>query len=229
MFLIANDGALYYVSVTGTNTTWTVPVNLSSSFGPPGGGLATAMQGTNQLDIFAVGNDGALEVAWSIGLGGLTGPVNISSTGLAPPGAPVAAGVPGTNVLDAFVVGVDGAVKMASVVGQGAWSSPVDLSAADYGQVGGYLSTAIYGGSQLDLFYVNVGGTPTFEIVGTGSHQGPGPVISPADSAPGIATGTATQGTGNQLDFFVIDSQGVVMVSATSASTWSGVTRLPTP
>ena len=75
--------------------------------------VATAPRGTNQLDVFFVGDDGAIKLSSVVGSFGLFSlPANISATGLFPPGAPLATGMQGTNQCDVAGVGWDGAVKL---------------------------------------------------------------------------------------------------------------------
>jgi hypothetical protein len=85
----------------------------------------------NQTDVFAVGADGQLRVAWVLGGGAWNGPAGIGPAGLFPPGAAVAAsphyGV--NNQTDVFAVGADGQLRVAWVLGGGAWNGPSVIAA----------------------------------------------------------------------------------------------------
>ncbi len=112
---------------------WNGPVPISpAGLFPPGAAVAASNQFgiPNQTDVFAVGRDGALRVAWVVSAGNWNGPVSISPTNLFPAGAAVAAsnqfGIP--NQTDVFAADSDGVLHVAWVVSAGNWNGPISIA-----------------------------------------------------------------------------------------------------
>ena len=101
---------------------WQGPVRITPAGVAPGGArVATANQVDNhQLDVFFIGQDGALYVAWAIDGDIWQGPVGISPAGLAPPGGSLATAHQGSNhQLDVLFIGNDGALYVSWVIDGG--------------------------------------------------------------------------------------------------------------
>jgi hypothetical protein len=146
VFFVDNSGALN-VAWIGDGHDWAGPAAISSiGVAPPGAAVAASRQFgiSDQTDVFFVGNDGALNVAWVVGRGQWAWqPRAISAPNVARPGAPVATsnqfGLP--DQTDVFFVGRNGALNVAWVVGRGEWWGPNAISAA--GVVGGEAFTGV--------------------------------------------------------------------------------------
>jgi hypothetical protein len=185
-FFIGSNGQLYVKWVTGAGN-WSGPVGLGpEGIFPPGAGVAASPQYgvDNQTDVFAVGNNGQLYVAWVTGAGNWSGPVGLGPEGILPPGAGVAAspqyGV--DNQTDVLAVGNNGLLYVAWVTGAGNWSGPVGLIAppaitlaALQDQDGRFVSVAGQGfteGGDVSLAYdIEAGGAPTTHETGQTSVQ----------------------------------------------------------
>ena len=177
-FVAGNDGAVYVTWVVGAGH-WTDGVNgngrpvriTPAGVMPVGGCLATAAQGSNQLDVFYVGNDGAIYVTWVVGLGhwsdGTLGnpfPARITPANFALAGSCLATEHQGTNQLDAFVINRnDGAVWVTWVIGSGIWTdglanhgSPARITPVQVADPEAGLAAAHQSADQLDVFYVGI-------------------------------------------------------------------------
>jgi hypothetical protein len=253
-FVVGNDGAVH-VTWEVADGHWSdgtagqsppariTPTNLA----PPGAGVAASHQTPDQLDAFVAGNDGALHVTWVVGTGiwsdgmpGHAGPARITPTQLAPPGASVAAAPQNANQLDAFVVGNDGAVHVTWVVGTGIWSdgmpgdaSPARITPTQLAPPGAGVAAAKQTADQLDAFVVgNDGAVYVTWVVGGGhwSDGMPGDAsparITPTGLAPKGACVTAAQQNDQQLDVFVVGTDGAVHVTwVVGTGHWSDGTQ----
>jgi hypothetical protein len=120
VFFVANDGSLSMVT-TGGEGTWSsvVPISPPHLF-PPGAPVASALQWSGQLDVFATGLDGAIQVfASSVQAVGSTKNAwpqfGVTETGFAPAGAHVALAQQSSGCmsqLDLFVVDANGALQV---------------------------------------------------------------------------------------------------------------------
>jgi hypothetical protein len=85
---------------------------------------------SDQTDVFFVGDNGQLHVAWVSGGGAWNGPIGLGPAGIFPSGAGVVAspqfGVP--NQTDVFAIGNNGQLHVAWVSGGGAWNGPIGLA-----------------------------------------------------------------------------------------------------
>jgi hypothetical protein len=136
VFAIDCEGALNVAWVVGGGA-WNGPVRISHRHVfPPGAELAVSNQFgiPNQTDVFAVGTNGGLHVAWVDGAGNWNGPVQIGPSCLFSPGAPLAAanqaGIP--DQTDVFAVTANHALDVAWVAGGGAWHGPVQIGPPVY-------------------------------------------------------------------------------------------------
>jgi hypothetical protein len=240
-FVVGNDGAVYVTWVVGGGH-WAdgTPGNPGPAsitprgLAPAGAPIATAMQGSNQLDTFVVGNDGAIHVTWVFGGGhwadgspGNSAPAQITPTGLAPAGAFVAAAPQGPNQLDAFVVGNDGAIHVTWVVGGGHWADgtpgnpgPATITPGNLAPAGASVAAASQGSNQLDAFVVGNDGAAYVTWVVDGGHWAdgtpgnPGPVrITPVGEAPAGACLSAAHQNDHQLDVFYVANDGAIHVT----------------
>jgi hypothetical protein len=88
-FFIGSNGQLYVKWVSGAGN-WDGPVGLGpEGIFPPGAAVAASPQYgvDDQTDVFAVGNNGQLHVAWVSGAGNWNGPIGL----IAPPAITLAA------------------------------------------------------------------------------------------------------------------------------------------
>ncbi|MBG1252128.1 hypothetical protein [Burkholderia pseudomallei] len=183
----------------------------------------------NQTDVFAVGRDGALNVAWVVSADRWNGPTPISAAGLFPAGAAIAAsnqfGIP--NQTDVFAVSDSGALNVAWVVSAERWNGPIPISAAGHFPASAPLATSNQFGipNQTDVFVVdNKGALNVAWVVGAGSWNGPIPISPPGLFPPGAAVAASNQfGIPNQTDVFVVDNQGALNVAwVVGADRWNG-------
>ncbi|ABA47979.1 hypothetical protein AQ802_24650 [Burkholderia pseudomallei] len=132
----------------------------------------------NQTDVFAVGRDGALNVAWVVSADRWNGPTPISAAGLFPAGAAIAAsnqfGIP--NQTDVFAVSDSGALNVAWVVSAERWNGPIPISAAGHFPAGAPLATSNQFGipNQTDVFAADSDGVLHVAwVVSAGNWNGP--------------------------------------------------------
>ena len=197
---------------------------------PAGGCLATAAQGSDQLDVFYVGNDGAIYVTWVVGLGhwsdGTPGnpyPARITPANFALAGSCIATEHQGAEQLDAFVINRnDGAVWVTWVIGSGIWTdgvanhgSPARITPVQVADPEAGLAAAHQSADQLDVFYVGIDRALHVTWVvgtrhwtdGTPGNSGPARITPPNAVSPRGGITTAHQ-LANQLDVFYVQSGG---------------------
>lgn len=192
--------------------------------------MTTAVQTSNQLDVFYVGNDGAIYVTWVVGLGhwsdGTPGnpfPARITPANFAIPGACVATEHQSANQLDAFVINRnDHAVWVTWVVGGGIWTDgignhggPARITPVQVADPKAGLTAAHQSSDQLDVFYAGVDGAVHVTwVVGLGhwtdgTPRNPGPAtITPQNVTSPMGGISTTHQTSNQLDVFYVQSGG---------------------
>jgi hypothetical protein len=247
-FFIGADGGLYVAWVVGTGT-WNSPVRISRpNIAPPGASVAVggrasiplavfpdSPSGTDavlfsaQVNVFFIGNDGALYVAWVLGLGQWNDAVPISPPNMAPPGGHVAIGYQTSNQLDVFFVGNNGAIHVAwaATSGSGAdgWNGPVGISPPEIVPAGGNMvaNGQVGVANQLDVLFVgNNGALNVMWVVGGGTWQGP-VGITPGGIAPPGAGVAASKQTNEQTDVFFVANNGALQVSwVVGGGTWQG-------
>jgi hypothetical protein len=226
-FVVGNDGAIHIAWETGDGA-WSLGAGgiTPPNFAPPGAPVAAATQGADQLDVFIVGNDGAVHVAWVVGTGGwVNGTDGITPRGLSPPGASVAAAAQGADQLDVFTVSRDGAIHIAWVVGTtGGWVNGTGgITPVGLAPPGASVAAAPQGASQLDAFVVgNDGAIHIAWVVGTGGWSFGSGGITPPHLAPPGACVTAAHQNDNQLDVFVVGNDGAAYTTyVVGAGHWS--------
>jgi hypothetical protein len=233
-FVVDRSGALQVLWVVGGGK-WQGPARLTNpSFAPPQASVAVAHQGTmNQLDALLVDGGGALQVLWALEEGQWQGPARLTNLGFAPPGAAVAVAHQGTmNQLDAFVVDSGGALQVLWVIGGGQWQGPVRLTSPGFAPPGAPMAVAHQGTlGQLDVLMVdNSGALQVLWVIGGGQWQGPVRLTNPGFAPAGAAVAVGHQTTTNQLDAFVVDSNGALQVLwVTGGGQWQGPARLTAP
>jgi hypothetical protein len=195
---------------------------------PPGAGVAAAKQLDHQLDVFFVGSDGGLYVAWVINDGIWQGPFRITSPGIAPPGAAVATARQGNDQLDVFFIGNDGALNVVWVAGDGIWQGPVGIPPAHLAPPGANIAAGKQRDNQLDVFVIgNDGSLFVYWVIDGGIWQGP-VGLPPAHLAPPGAGVVAATQRENQLDVFVIGNDGSLFVYwVIDGGIWKGSQCLP--
>jgi hypothetical protein len=247
-FFIGNDGALYVAWVVGTGH-WNRPVRISRpNIAPPGASVTVGGRGSiplavfpsdspsgtdaalfsAQVNVFFVGVDGALYVAWVIGLGAWNEPVRISEFGIAPPGASVATANQTSNQLDVFFIGNNGAlhVAWASTTGSGinGWNGPIAISPPNVAPPGGNLVAIAQGANQLDVLFIgNNGALHVSWVVGFGNWEGPVGITPPIAPPGGGVCASRQTLTNDQLDVFFVANNGALHVSwVIGGGNWQG-------
>ncbi len=213
-FVVGNDGAVH-VAWESADGAWSfAPGGITATnLAPPGAPVAAAAQGANQLDVFTVGHDGAVHVAWVVGGGAwATMPGGITPAGQSVPGGAVAAAAQNANQLDVFTIGRDGAIHVAWVVGGGAWANGRGgITPAGVAPPTASVAAALQGANQLDAFVVaNDGAVHVAWEQNNGAWTFGGGGITPQHIAPpGACLATAQQNSG-QLDVFFVGNDGAV-------------------
>ncbi len=156
--VVDTGGAVQAIHFGGALPGWSAPKALTSAaWTSPGASLEMQMQGTSQLDLFAVDAQGRVAVFLSDGDAGWANPSLITpSAGFAPPGASLAASPQGSQ-LDLFVVDAKGTLDVTFVIGNGGWSQPAALTAASFLQPGAPVAVAAQNASTLDAFFASNG------------------------------------------------------------------------
>jgi hypothetical protein len=134
VFAVGNNGQLQVVWMyPGFN--WGGPAGIGpAGVFPPGAAVAASPHYgvNNRTDVFAVGNNGQLQVAWWSPGNGWNGPVGIGSAGVLPPGAGVVAspqyGV--NNQIDVFAVGNNGQLQAVWMYPGFNWGGPAGIGPA---------------------------------------------------------------------------------------------------
>jgi hypothetical protein len=212
-----------------------VPISPANT-APPGASVVTGFQTSKQIDLFFIGKNGALNVAWasaeSSGASGWNGPIEISPPGNALPGGGlVAANQTSFDQLDVFFIGANnGALRVAWVAGLGKWQGPIDISPPDTAPPGADLAAVYQGTNQLDVFFIgNNGALKVAWVVGLGKWQGPID-ISPPDMAPKGAGLYAHPQGANQIDVFFIGNDGAFKVAwVAGLGKWQGPIKISGP
>jgi len=216
--LFVDESGRLYVSWVLDGGRWRGPVRISKpGMAPRGANLATAHQVDNdQLDVFFIGEDGALYVAWVVDKENWQGPVGISRTGIAPKGACVATAYQVDNhQLDVFFIGEDGALYVSSVVDMGVWEEPVGISPPGIAPKGGCIATSFREEDhRLDVFFIGGDGALYVTwVVDQGAWQGPVGISRRGIAPPGAWIATDYQGLNNQVDVFFIGEDGALYVA----------------
>ncbi len=241
VFNVGRDGAVY-VTWQVSSGDWSdgmnghpYPARISPSIAHPGGFVAAANQGPNQVDAFVAGNDGAVYVTWVVGVGHWTdgtpgngAPARITPSSVMPAGGCLATAAQTSNQLDVFYVGNDGAVYVTWVVGGEHWSDgtpgnppPARITPANFAIPGTCVAAGQQTPVQLDVFVVNKndGAVYVTWVIGTGiwtdgvGNHGSPARITPVEVADPRALLAAAQQTSNQLDVFYPALDGSVYVT----------------
>jgi hypothetical protein len=186
VFAIGNNGQLHVFWVSGGGN-WNGPVGLGAAGIAPAGAPVEASPQygiPNQTDVFTVGINGQIHVAWVVGGGNWNGPLGLGAGGVFPAGASLAAspqyGV--ANQTDVFAIGNNGQLHVLWVVGAGNWNGPVGLGGADIFPAGtGIAASAQYGiANQTDVFAIGHNGLLHVAwVLGGGNWAGPIGLMAP--------------------------------------------------
>jgi hypothetical protein len=198
---------------------------------PDGASLAAGGQGPHQSDVFFIGADGALYVAWVVDQGTWRHPVQISRSGLAPVGAHLATAPQGPDQLDVFFIGNDGGLYVAWVVGGGVWGGPQRIGSTGIAEPGGVLAAAHQTPDQLDVVFIDSQRRLQVAwVVGGGIWQGPQVIGGPAAyPPPGSGIAAHAQG-GNQLDACFVGQDGAFYVAwVVGVGIWQGPQAVSRP
>jgi hypothetical protein len=125
-----------------------------------------------------------------------------------------AARQPPNPQVDAFAVGTDGALRVIFEVNNGPWNFPIALTGHGFSPPGA--SVAVQSqppNDQLDAFIVDSGGTLNvlFEV-NNGPWSQPIPLTGQGFAPPGASVAVQWQPPNDQLDAFVVGSDGVLYV-----------------
>nr|WP_232460145.1 hypothetical protein [Burkholderia ubonensis] len=231
VFVVGSNGALHVAWVNGAGG-WNGPAPISPpGLFPPGAAVSASNQFglSDQTDVFVVGSNGALHVAWVNGAGGWNGPAPISPPGFFPPGAVVAVsnqfGL--SDQTDVFVVGSNGALHVAWVNGAGGWNGPAPISPAGLFPPGAVVAASNQFGlsDQTDVIVIDGNGALHVAWVnGGGGWNGPAPISPPGLFPPGAAVAASNQfGLSDQTDVFAVDGNGTLHVAwVNGAGGWNG-------
>lgn len=209
LFVVGTNGALYGFVKNGA-AAWSGAVLILANFAPSGAALATGKQGTNQLDVFAVGSDGTVKVTWVVGAFGFWHlPLALTGAGVASPGSHVATGrQEALNQLDVFYMTTTGAIYANAVVGTLFWSLPFAVTGTNFAVAQSTLSTYQVGTNSLELYVVdNAGALQALSVAGNGGPFSTLTLTRPGVALPRADTTVATQGT-NQRDLFLAANSG---------------------
>jgi hypothetical protein len=246
LFNVGRDGAVY-VTWQEPSGQWSDGMNgdpyaaaTTPPITKPGAHLATAQQGSNQLDVFVVGNDGAVYVTsvagtgrWTDGTPGNLSPQSITPTGMAPTGACLTTAYQTDQQLDVFFVGNDGGVYVTWVTGTGPWSDgnpgnaqPARITPMRFAVPGTCVAAARQSANQLDVFVVNQNDRSVWVtwVTGTGAWtdgmpgHGSAVRITTQQLVDPQAPIVAANQTARQLDVFVPGLDGGVYVTSAGAS-----------
>jgi hypothetical protein len=238
VFAVASNGALHVAWVDGAGA-WKGPGQIGQpGLLPPGAAVAASNQFglPDQTDVFAVGANGALYVAWVDGAGAWKGPGQIGQPGLFPPGAAVAAsnqfGLP--DQTDVFAVGANGALYVAWVDGAGAWKGPAQIGQPGLFRPGAAVAASNQFGlpDQTDVFAVGANGALYVAWVdGAGAWKGPAQIGQPGLFPPGAAVAASNQfGLPDQTDVFAVGANGALYVAwVDGAGAWKGPAQIGQP
>jgi hypothetical protein len=241
-FLIGTSGAVLVTWETNDGG-WQQPVPVTpDGRAPPGACVAVAAETPTQLDVFYVANDGAVWVSWlqpdgtwTDGRDGRRDGARITPVNRATPGNCVALARQSANQLDAFYAGLDGAIWVTWNVNQ-TWTDGVG-SHGDGGRVTpprtvppeAEVAAIKQTDSQLDAFAVDDNGAIIVTWLqpdgtwtdGVGVRPRPA-TITPNGLAPSGSTVRVAWQNANQLDAFVVDTDGMVRITfEQNNSTWT--------
>ena len=178
----------------------------------PAGAVAMAPQPPNdQLDAFFVGPEGRVNGMWVLGHQPWLGPYPLHDRPLAPPGAELAAvRQPPNDQLDVFVIGTDGSLRMLWELDNGHWHDPHALTGPGFAPPGAELAAAHQPpNDQLDVFVVDVNGAlQMLWELDNGHWHGPLALTGPGFAPPGAPVCAVRQPPNDQLDVFVIGTDG---------------------
>jgi hypothetical protein len=189
--------------------------------------VALAGQPDNeQLDLFFVGDDESIHMAWAIDNNAWVPPGSISAAKLAPAGAPIEAGWhPPDEQLDAFVVGHDGAVWMTYERENSAWQPPTPITPPGLAPAGSHLAVSIQPpNQQIDVFVVgNDGAVHLLWAMDNGPWQGPLAITPAAFAKPGSALAASVRTPVPQLDVFAIGNDDQIhVIYSHDTGPWQG-------
>lgn len=165
---------------------------------PVGATLATGHQEQDQSDVFFVGANGALYVAWVTAHENWAVPFQITNERIAPPGAALAVVNQSANQLDVFFIGWNGALHVVWVVDKGIWQGPHQIGPERVGEPGGKLIAINQRGDQLDVLFI--GKNRRLQVAwvsGLGTWHGPISIGDPAVPYP--PQGAASRHAGKVL------------------------------
>ena len=156
VFTVRTNGALTAIWIQGTAATgWQGPTAISAAnIYPSGAPIATNTHGSQQMDVFGVGNDGRLKayyVNWSI-IPFWDGPVNLSNA-IATGGTEVSTITWPSNQSNVFFMSSTGALQWLRWPGTGNWVGPTALTSTGAAYPNASIAAATEG-SKLDLFLV---------------------------------------------------------------------------
>ncbi len=231
VFAVGANGQLQVAWVSGGGA-WHAPAGIGpAGLFPPGAAVCASPQYgvNNQTDVFAVGANGQLQVAWVSGGGAWHAPAGIGPAGLFPPGAAVCASPQyGVNdQTDVFAVGANGQLHVAWVSGGGAWNAPVGIGPAGLFPPGaGVFASPQYGvNNQTDVFAIGANGQLHVAWVSSGGAWNAPAGIGPAGVfPPGAAVCASPQyGVNNQTDAFAVGADGQLHIAWVSGGgAWKG-------
>ncbi|NGZ07842.1 MAG: hypothetical protein CV088_00420 [Nitrospira sp. LK70] len=186
VFFIGQNRRLHVAWVIG-GSMWQGPQVVGEAHIPypePGAGIAACKQGTDQLDVFFIGDDGAFYVAWSTAGGVWQGPIGVSPPNITVTGANLAAFNQGPDQLTVQFVSNEGRLCSMWVVGGGVWQGPAPAVPGLYpAKPGTPITVARQSPNQWDTFLVNEnGGIDVYWAIDSDPWEGPFQIAPPGSS-----------------------------------------------
>jgi hypothetical protein len=231
LFVVSQSGQLTFFWV-GASGPWSGPTPVGpEGFAPPGAALAACRQfGVPQTDVFVVDNTGQLNVFFVHEAGPWLGPVTIGPAGFAPRGAALAV-LPqvGLPQIDVFVVDNTGTLNVFFVYEDGPWRGPVRISGFGLAPAGAALAASQHANqNQTDVFVVDIAGQiNVYSVVDSNPWSGPTRLGPPGFAPPGTPIAVGMQASLPQLDVFVVDNTGQIIVFwAYENFAWGGPTKI---
>jgi hypothetical protein len=231
VFFIGLDRRLQVAWVVGGGR-WQGPLVVGKASLPypePGDAIAACKQGDKQLDVFFVGGDGGLYVAWSVAGDVWQGPQRISpaATRVSVAGASLAAFNQSPNEVTVLFVNNEGRLCSMFAIGGGVWHGPAPaVPRARLAKPGTSVSVTRQGPGHWDAFLVNRDGSLDVYWVGAGAWQGPFE-FAPAGSSEEEGTLATVQQLDDQLTVIFGGRAGELNVSWVKGDgKWAGPVRI---
>jgi hypothetical protein len=242
VFFIGQDRKLNVAWVVDGGL-WNGPIAIGAPDRPyprPGSAVAACRQGANQLDVFFIGEDGCLYVAWvspDIQNSHWQGPQNVSPHGAATstPGAHLVAFKQRPEQVTVMYLGLDNKLTAMWVVhrpnqpNSDIWQGPAPaVPGSHFGRVNSRLTASVQGAEQWDVFLIGLEGSVDVYWSRAGRPwEGPFPIAPPGRAVAGAGIASVHQ-LDDQLTVLFSGPDGALEVCwvTWSAPDWKGPVRI---